>query len=201
MTRITNPIPIYLDRRGILIDAGQIFIGTPSADPEEAPIAVYWDPAFTIPATQPLRTRGGVVVDEDANQAFAYVNADDYSLRIRDADDNEVAYVPTTRLTAAVSYQPLDSDLTAIAALATTSFGRNLLTLANAAALQAAAGIPNCLPLTGGTVTGTITRGSAGAHLFSDDAGMTYGNVKYSEAGAADPTSQPGQWWIEFEPL
>jgi hypothetical protein len=34
--------------------------------------------------------------------------------------------------------QPVDPDLTAIAALATTSYGRNLLTLANQAALQAA---------------------------------------------------------------
>lgn len=200
MTRITNPIPIYLDRRGILIDAGKIFIGTPDADPEEVPIDVFWDPAFTIPAIQPLRTRGGVVVDEDANQAFAYVDADDYSLRIRDADNNEVAYVPTTRLTAAADYQPLDSDLTAIALLTTTSFGRDLLTLANAAALQAAAGIPNCLPLAGGSVSGTILRVSAGAHLFSDDAAMTYGNVKYTDEGDADPTSQPGQWWIELEP-
>lgn len=42
-----------------------------------------------------------------------------------------------------VSYQPLDADLTAIAALATTSYGRGLLTLANQAALQAeAAGGP-----------------------------------------------------------
>ncbi len=32
------------------------------------------------------------------------------------------------------AYQPLDSDLTAIAALATTAFGRALLTLADAAA-------------------------------------------------------------------
>lgn len=37
--------------------------------------------------------------------------------------------------------QPLDSDLTAIAALATTSYGRALLTLADAAALRTAAGI------------------------------------------------------------
>ena len=36
--------------------------------------------------------------------------------------------------------QPLDSDLTAIAALTTTAFGRGLLELANAAALLAAAG-------------------------------------------------------------
>ena len=37
-------------------------------------------------------------------------------------------------------YQPLDSDLTSIAALTTTSFGRSLLTLADAAALLSAAG-------------------------------------------------------------
>lgn len=35
------------------------------------------------------------------------------------------------------TYQPLDSDLTAIAALSTTSYGRSLLTLANQAAMDA----------------------------------------------------------------
>jgi hypothetical protein len=38
------------------------------------------------------------------------------------------------------SFQPLDSDLTAIAALTTTSFGRALLTLANAAAMRTTIG-------------------------------------------------------------
>jgi len=38
------------------------------------------------------------------------------------------------------AYQPLDSDLTAIAALTTTAYGRGLLSLANQAALQAEAG-------------------------------------------------------------
>jgi hypothetical protein len=39
------------------------------------------------------------------------------------------------------SYQPLDSDLTAIAALSTTSFGRALLTLADAAAARSSLGV------------------------------------------------------------
>jgi hypothetical protein len=53
------------------------------------------------------------------------------------ARDSEV-----TSAIAALStvYQPLDSDLTSIAALTTTSFGRSLLALADAAALLAAAG-------------------------------------------------------------
>jgi hypothetical protein len=41
----------------------------------------------------------------------------------------------------ALAFQPLDSDLTAIAALSTTSFGRALLTLADAAALRSTAGV------------------------------------------------------------
>jgi len=46
-----------------------------------------------------------------------------------------------TAATAATTYQPLDSDLTSIAALTTTTFGRSLLTLADAAALRTSAGL------------------------------------------------------------
>jgi hypothetical protein len=54
-----------------------------------------------------------------------------------------LASVLTSYLTTAAAtagYQPLDSDLTAIAALTTTSYGRTLLTLSNLAALQAVLG-------------------------------------------------------------
>jgi hypothetical protein len=57
--------------------------------------------------------------------------------------------------------QPLDADLTAIAALTTTAFGRALLTLVDAAALRTAAALgtiatqnANNVALTGGTITG-----------------------------------------------
>lgn len=63
--------------------------------------------------------------------------------------------------------QPLDSDLTAIAALTTTTFGRSLLTQADAAATRSTIGlgtlatqngtISNYLLLAGGTMTGKIT--------------------------------------------
>jgi hypothetical protein len=45
-----------------------------------------------------------------------------------------------TAAAAAAAYQPLDSDLTAIAALTTTSFGRSLLTQADAAATRTTIG-------------------------------------------------------------
>lgn len=46
-----------------------------------------------------------------------------------------------TTSAAAAGYQPLDSDLTAVAALTTTAFGRGLLELANAAAGRSAFGL------------------------------------------------------------
>lgn len=62
-------------------------------------------------------------------------------------DDDHTQYYNASRLTTALSgyattsavaaaYQPLDSDLTAIAALSTTSFGRSLLTQVDAAAAR-----------------------------------------------------------------
>lgn len=62
---------------------------------------------------------------------------------------------------AAAAYQPLDSDLTAIAALSTTSFGRGLLTQADAPTARSTLGLgsidsPTFLrgTFTGGTVSG-----------------------------------------------
>lgn len=62
---------------------------------------------------------------------------------------------------AAGSYQPLDADLTAIAALTTTAYGIDCLTLANAAAARTKFGLgtistqdANNVSITGGSVSG-----------------------------------------------
>lgn len=66
---------------------------------------------------------------------------------VPDSGDNGKTYVYSSGsdshvLTSlAALYQPLDSDLSAIAALSTTSFGRALLALADAAALRTAADV------------------------------------------------------------
>lgn len=59
-----------------------------------------------------------------------------------DADllDGQHASAFATLAAVAAGYQPIDSDLTAIAALTTTTYGRALLTLANQAALVSAVG-------------------------------------------------------------
>lgn len=196
MTRLANPTPLFLDRRGTLLDAGQIYVGVAGSDPELSPIAVFWDKERTIEALQPLRTSGGVIVN-GRSPAFVYTAAADYSMRIRDADSNEVSYVPSSVDAAGDDlYQPKDSDLTAIAALTTTEFGRQLLTLANAAALRDATGIPNGLAVAGGTMTGNIGRQGAGTHLYHMNPAYTSGRV-FGPEYTTDPTTQPGDIWFK----
>lgn len=62
--------------------------------------------------------------------------------------------------TAASTYQPLDADLTSIAALTTTTFGRSLLTQADAAATRTTIGLGSLATQSGtfsGTSSGTNT--------------------------------------------
>lgn len=200
MQRLNNPFPLFLDLRGALLDSGFVAIGEAGADPDVSPLTVYWDSAKTQTAEQPLRTRGGMIVN-GANPAFVWVDADDYSIRVKDADGNLVFYAASIAAVggAAVSYQPLDSDLTAIAALSTTAFGRSLLELANAAALKAAAGVVDGLPTSGGTVTGNIIRSGSGAHAYFNDPAMTKPVIYLTAQGAADPrTGDPGEIWLQY---
>ncbi len=62
------------------------------------------------------------------------------SLSGTNTGDQDLSSYATTSAVAA-AYQPLDSDLTAIAALTTTTFGRALLTQADAAALRTVAAV------------------------------------------------------------
>jgi hypothetical protein len=199
MQRLQYPFPIFSDQAGNLLDAGKVYIGTASNDPEQSPITVYWDLAGTLPATQPLRTRGGLIVNNGA-PAVVYIPATDYSMRVRDSGGNQVQYAATTTDiggSSGASYQPLDDDLTAIAALTTTAFGRSLLTQADATAVKTLLGIVTGLALTGGTVSGNILRQGAGPHIYHNDPAMTSGRIFITAVGAADPTSLPGDIWLQ----
>ncbi len=196
MTRLTNPQPLFLDARGALLDAGFIYVGVANADPESQPIATFWDVALTIPAAQPLSTLGGVIVN-GATPAQVFFSEQNYSLRIDDADGLLVRYDPTA-FTVNSQFQPLDADLTAIAALATTEYGRALLTLASSSALRSATGIPDPLPLVGGQMTGNITRQSAGVHAYWANPAMTGGREYLTVNTAGDPASQPGDVWFKY---
>jgi hypothetical protein len=196
--RVGNPFPFFLDRSGLPLDSGSIYVGTVGDDPEVSPLTVYLDAACTIVAPQPLDVIGGLACT-DGNPTAFYVAGANYSMRVRDADGAEVFYVPSA-IIGATDYQPLDADLTAIAALATTAYGRAILTAASAAAARSYLGIVDSLPLTGGTITGNITRSSSGSHLYHTDSANVSGRVFVTANGAADPTSQVGDIWLELAP-
>ena len=86
-------------------------------------------------------------------------------------DDPNFATTITTLL---AGKQPLDSDLTAIAALITTAFGRNLLTLADAAALLTLLGLDSATlaEFIRDTIGSALVAGT-GITLGVDDAGNT----------------------------
>lgn len=196
MQRVTNPVPIFLSRDGSLLDGGQVYLGLPGTDPIANPIQVYWDVALTIPADQPLLTLGGVIVNESI-PSFAFVAESDYSQKVCDAYGVQITYASS--LQDDVAYQPLDDDLTAIAAVGSTAFGRSLLSLPNAAALATATGVAPSVPLSGSnSITGNLGRQGAGVFSYWADPAMMSGRMYFTAVGAADPTSQPGDIWFQL---
>lgn len=195
--RLNNPFPFFFSPRGNLLDAGKVYMGEAGKDPESFPLLTYWDKDKQILATQPFSTLGGVIVNGDT-PSFVYADGDDYSICVKDADDSTVYSLSSIKV-AGEQFQPLDEDLTAIALLQTTAYGRQLLTLANEAGLKAATGIPDPLPANGGSVTGNITRAGSGPHLFHADPAFTSGRVFKTASGAGDPTSLPGDIWFKEE--
>ena len=193
--RLDNPFPLFLDSGGALLQNGRIYMGVAGQDPETHPLETFWDDGLSVPAFQPFRTRGGVIVN-GTNPAFVYADGEDYSIRVRDADGGEIYFLSSVAVTG-VEYQPLDSDLTAIAALTTTSFGRSLLTLANQAAMKTALGYVEPVPAAGGNVTGNIVRQAAGSHTYHTDVAFTSGRIFKTDHDDPDPTSLPGDIWLK----
>lgn len=93
------------------------------------------------------------------------------------------ANVPTITQ-ADARYQPLDSDLTAIAALTTTSTGRSLLAAADAAAIRTIAGVgtigtqaSSSVSITGGSITGITDLAVADGGTGGSDAATARTNL------------------------
>jgi hypothetical protein len=197
--RLSNPLPYFLDARGALLDGGFVYIGVANQDPESSPLPLFSDPATVHSLPQPLRTLGGLIVSGQ-NAVPVFFDAADYSIRVRDANGEQVYYVPSVFNVggAGPSYQPFSDTLTLLAQIFTTTFGRALLAVPNQAGLQAVLGLADALPKTGGTMTGNITRVGAGVHTYHADPAMTGGRIYVTAADAADPTSQPGDIWLRI---
>ena len=139
--RINNPFPYFADKRGLPLDGGLAYIGADGIDPQVTPATVYLDKLLTVVAAQPIAVIGGLLC-HDGNPAQFYYGATSFSIRVRDTDGAQVFYEPSA-VVENTAYQPLDSDLTAIAALGTTTYGRALLTAADAAAARSYLGVPD----------------------------------------------------------
>lgn len=195
MQKIGNPVPLFLDARGYLLDGGQIYLGVVNGDPQTDPIVAYWDKELTLVAEQPIRTLGGRMVN-GADPATVYIVDDDYSMRICDSQGAQVDYSPSV-FSEANTFQTHAANLDTLSATTLTAFGLSVLAMADAATLSAALGVANALLKTGGTMTGDITRQGAGKFIYWNDGTMTAARLFLTENGAPDPTSQPGDIWLE----
>ena len=92
-------------------------------------------------------------------------------------DDSRIVGALSTAA-AATTYQPLDSDLTSIAALSTTTFGRSLLTQADAVAARTTIGLGSLA-----TQSGTFSGTSSGTNTGDQTIAVT-GDVTGSGTGS-----------------
>lgn len=195
MQKVINPVPVFLNSSGTLLNGGRLYLGVANADPAVSPVNAFYDSDMTILAAQPIKILGGRTVNESLAPASIYVAEADYSIRVSDTNDAQIEYTPSVA-SESVTYQPVDGDLTAIAALGTTAFGRSLLTLADANALKTATGIPASVPASGGTFTGQVKYIGNGPYMYIANPDFAYGTVAFGPLSAGDPTSLPGQVWM-----
>lgn len=85
--------PIFTDIDGQPLEDGYVWIGVANLAPIGNPITVYWDAALTIPAAQPIRTRGGYPMNS-GTPARLYVNSD-YSIQVQNKNGSVVYSAPT----------------------------------------------------------------------------------------------------------
>jgi hypothetical protein len=84
--------PIFTDIDGQPLEDGYVWIGVANLAPIVNPITVYWDAALTIPAAQPIRTRGGYPINS-GTPARLYVNSD-YSIQVQNRNGSVVYSAP-----------------------------------------------------------------------------------------------------------
>lgn len=196
MQQVRNSVPIFIDARGALMDGGHIYIGVANADPQVSPIAVYSDAALTVELSQPIRTLGGLAVD-GVVPVRMFCAETDYSQRVTDNTGSLVDYSPSV-FSDTDLFQAASSILDALVANGTpTTFGLTMLKLANSAQLKTATGIPDCLPLSGGTLSGNTTHQGAGTEPYWNDPAMVDPRIFLTAAGGADPTSGEGNIWLK----
>lgn len=82
MTMFLAPYTAIADIDGSPLDAGFLYFGEYGKAPEIFSIEVFWDPDFTVPAAQPIRTRNGYPV-RNGSPAKVYLKTAQHSIAIK----------------------------------------------------------------------------------------------------------------------
>lgn len=116
VTEIQSPFQQFFTASGDVVNNGTLYIGTAGTDPTVPAnqIALYWDSAATISASQPLSVNGGYIQRLGA-PARVYAQVDDASMTLKDGSGSTVFYSSSITL-----QQALRGDLSG-------STGSNLL--------------------------------------------------------------------------
>ncbi len=166
---------------------------------------------LTLADAAAMRTTSGTVigtnveawdVDLDDIAALSPTNDDIVQRKAGHWTNRTMAQLISDLSALGTTFQPLDSDLTSIAALATTSYGRGLLTLANAAAAdwvtKAAYTAKGDLLIGSAASTPTVLGVGSNTNVLTADSTQTTG-VKWAAAsgGFSNPMTTKGDIIIE----
>jgi len=124
---------------------------------------------------------GGANLGDLANAVTARANLGLASAATHPSSDFDVSGAAAA---AQAASQPIDSDLTAIAALTTTAFGRSLLALADAAALLSTAGAASAADLAAETearIEGDEVGGGGGPLVWHEVTSFSAGCASFGE--------------------
>ena len=90
---VVSPFIPFMNKAGIPLESGYVYIGVSDLNPETNPITVYWDAALTISAAQPLRTSGGYFI-RSGSPSTVYASGTDFSMTVRDKLKNLIWSAP-----------------------------------------------------------------------------------------------------------
>lgn len=114
MSVIINPIEQYFDLNGNPLENGYLYFGEVFGNPITQPVMVYFDPEFTIPAAQPVRTVNGYPVR--SGTATGLFSPQDVSILIQNNKKEQILYVESSNINVSQNttfYRDSDTTLNA----------------------------------------------------------------------------------------
>lgn len=96
MSVILNPVEQYFDLDGAPLQSGYLYFGEVYGNPVTQPVMVYFDPEFTIPAAQPVRTINGFPVR--SGTATGIYAPDDVSILVQNQNKEQIIYIQSSAI-------------------------------------------------------------------------------------------------------